>query len=886
MRRRLRVVVEAAERLHRQVQRLLPGVAERRVPKVVRQRQRLGEVLVQPQRAGDRAGDLRHLDRMGQPGAVEIALVVDEHLGLVLQFSKCRGVDDAVAVALPGRARGRLRLRVQPAATGLGAHGVGRRDAMARAYTGATRASNPRAERPMFTVMGQVAVTDRAARRIAEIAAAEGRWRAARRGARGRLQRLPVPLRAGQTPPQDDDLVIEQAGAKVLIDPASLDLLAGAELDYAEELMGSHFAVQQPERQVGLRLRDQLLGRLRPGTALAASTHGPAAVLSAARRRCTAERAEHAEKSAWHFARSALAILCALCALCGGSCFLVGTPRNSQSHLQKAGRMAKIGQCGCSTAASSGTALAPSAGPHCGAATREANMVHATRRAFTRLGMLLTAASALPPRAGAAGGPGAHRLPLSAERQRRLGRERLPRRRSRSRSTSSTIHTRSSAKLPLAATAGLPGLGGRKVEAVSPTTRATPPRHRARRCGDHPGESRGLAGCYQSSCTLTASAVAERYGIPFMAPEFASPNLTERGFKWFFRTTPIGTDFGIAYADFLVEQKSKGTQVEHVAVVNENTEYGTSTGDAIIQAVKAKGLKVDLRIPYNANASDVSAQVLQLKNANPDVVIFISYTSDSILFLKTMHNLGHKPPIVIGDDFGFSDHTFVEAVSELAQGAMNRSSFDVGKPGSVPYLVNAMFHKASGHDMDDTSARGMQGFLALMEAINRAGSTEPAKIQAGAALAGPEAGPVDDRLQGHQVRCARPEHAGVDVVGAAFRQAVPRGVAGQFGRADAGTAVQGVELGETFTTQARRQIACAWRAAPTPGASDPCGNHRSTFAVRAPARHGGRGLPGAVLCAAARNVAPRSTQSAQKIASALRPLRALRWTLLPSGAAP
>ena len=59
--------------------------------------------------------------------------------------------------------------------------------------------------------------------------------------------------------------MIERAGAKVLVDPASLDLLAGSELDYTDELMGSHFAVRNPERQVGLRLRDQLLHRVTAG---------------------------------------------------------------------------------------------------------------------------------------------------------------------------------------------------------------------------------------------------------------------------------------------------------------------------------------------------------------------------------------------------------------------------------------------------------------------------------------------------------------------------------------------------------------------------------------------------------------------------------------------
>ena len=74
--------------------------------------------------------------------------------------------------------------------------------------------------------------------------------------------------------------------------------------------------------------------------------------------------------------------------------------------------------------------------------------------------------------------------------------------------------------------------------------------------------------------------------------------------------------------------------------------------------------------------------MLQLKDEKPDAVIFISYTSDAILFIKTMHSLGYKPPMVIGDDSGFSDAAFVNAVSDLAQGAINRSSFGIGKPGS------------------------------------------------------------------------------------------------------------------------------------------------------------------------------------------------------------
>jgi iron-sulfur cluster assembly accessory protein len=41
-------------------------------------------------------------------------------------------------------------------------------------------------------------------------------------------------------------LVVERGGARVVVDPVSLDLLAGAELHYADELMGSYFTVRNP----------------------------------------------------------------------------------------------------------------------------------------------------------------------------------------------------------------------------------------------------------------------------------------------------------------------------------------------------------------------------------------------------------------------------------------------------------------------------------------------------------------------------------------------------------------------------------------------------------------------------------------------------------------
>jgi iron-sulfur cluster assembly accessory protein len=44
----------------------------------------------------------------------------------------------------------------------------------------------------------------------------------------------------------DEDLVVEKGGARVLIDPVSLDFLAGAEIDFTDDLIGQAFKVNNP----------------------------------------------------------------------------------------------------------------------------------------------------------------------------------------------------------------------------------------------------------------------------------------------------------------------------------------------------------------------------------------------------------------------------------------------------------------------------------------------------------------------------------------------------------------------------------------------------------------------------------------------------------------
>ncbi len=94
-------------------------------------------------------------------------------------------------------------------------------------------------------------VSDRAAERVAEIVAAQSRPAALRvavlaGGCSGFQYKFELDEAV-----QPDDFVVETQGARVLVDPVSLDLLAGSQLDYTDELMGAHFTVRNPNATSG-----------------------------------------------------------------------------------------------------------------------------------------------------------------------------------------------------------------------------------------------------------------------------------------------------------------------------------------------------------------------------------------------------------------------------------------------------------------------------------------------------------------------------------------------------------------------------------------------------------------------------------------------------------
>jgi branched-chain amino acid transport system substrate-binding protein len=296
------------------------------------------------------------------------------------------------------------------------------------------------------------------------------------------------------------------------------------------------------------------------------------------------------------------------------------------------------------------------------------------------------------------------------------------------------INEESSLNLPLAKGKGLPNLGGAKIRIIVADHQGKPDigQGEAERMITQEGVH-AMYGAYYSSVTGAGSQVAERHQIPWVNGESTSPKLTTRGFKWFFRTTPHDGEFTQLMFEFLNEFKDKvGEEIKTVSIFHEDTLWGTDSGAVQNKMAKENGYKVLQKISYRAKTTSLTPSVQILKASNADVFLPSSYTSDAMLFMRTAKELDYNPKLLVAQNAGYTDPTFIATLGSDAEGAITRSPFNTDLAKTIPLIndVNAAFKKHSnGRDLSDVPVRAFTGFMVLADAINRAGSTDPEKIR-------------------------------------------------------------------------------------------------------------------------------------------------------------
>ena len=280
---------------------------------------------------------------------------------------------------------------------------------------------------------------------------------------------------------------------------------------------------------------------------------------------------------------------------------------------------------------------------------------------------------------------------------------------------------------------GLDRLGGAKLRVVYADHQNDPQKARAEAerliTQDHVV---ALIGSYTSATAATISQVAERYEVPYLSMDNSSPSLHKRGLKWFFRTSPHDEMFTQAMFDFFAEVGRKtGRPVKSIALFYEDSIFGADSSAVQRRLAAEAKITVGADIKYRANSPSLSAEAQRLKAADADVLMPSSYTSDAILLMRSLSELGYKPRVVMAQAAGFQEQAFMTAAGPLAEGVFSRSSFAGDAAASRPAIapVMALFRARANKDLNDNTSRQVVAVQVLADAINRAGSAKPDDIR-------------------------------------------------------------------------------------------------------------------------------------------------------------
>lgn len=234
----------------------------------------------------------------------------------------------------------------------------------------------------------------------------------------------------------------------------------------------------------------------------------------------------------------------------------------------------------------------------------------------------------------------------------------------------------------------------------------------------------GVVGSFVSSITLAASEVTERAGIPMITHSFAD-QITGRGYRYIFQVTPKATTFGQKQFEYALDVAAKaGQKVTKIAILYEDTAYGTSQAEGIRKAAQRAGVDVVVDDGYPLGITDVAPLINKLRRSDAQVVFPVSYFNDGLLIIRSMRQQRINLP-VIGGAAGYIIPDFQKGLGEFAEDVY---SIAPANYDAIPAIANR-YREKYGFFMAHESIMYGAALQHLVTAIQQAKSTDPEKIR-------------------------------------------------------------------------------------------------------------------------------------------------------------
>lgn len=240
----------------------------------------------------------------------------------------------------------------------------------------------------------------------------------------------------------------------------------------------------------------------------------------------------------------------------------------------------------------------------------------------------------------------------------------------------------------------------------------------------------GIIGAYSSGVTLPATQEAERSQIPFVVDIATVNEITERGFQYTFRIQPPASTMAANFLSYFETLNSTVDEPLTTAVlVHEDSVFGTSIADLIEKDATANNVEILANLPHSAAAADLSSTINKINSLKPDVVIATTYLRDGTLLIDGINESNYQPKAIIGVANGATSNAkFITEETSINQHLMD-VNYSINPQSDLANEVAAKFQEKFDKNLGPNAAYSYTAAKVLIDAIERAGSTDRAEIQ-------------------------------------------------------------------------------------------------------------------------------------------------------------
>lgn len=235
-----------------------------------------------------------------------------------------------------------------------------------------------------------------------------------------------------------------------------------------------------------------------------------------------------------------------------------------------------------------------------------------------------------------------------------------------------------------------------------------------------------VVGEYTSQCSYAVAGVCEKYKVPYLVVTGAADKITQQGWKYVYRMNPPSSLYNMGVFSFF-ETVAKP---KSIAILYENTDFGSSTSKAMKEYCDAHGVKVVLSEGYSAGGVDFKPILQKVKSLRPDIVYMVSYLMDASLLMRQSKELDINPQAFIGGAAGHTLPEFLQNAAAASEYCYSATLWtpQVKFPGAKEFFDN--FKKKYNKEADYHGAEAYAAAYVLADTVKRAKSLTPDDLRA------------------------------------------------------------------------------------------------------------------------------------------------------------